>query len=80
MEAENSPNVDVDEIVQRILKIKLGELPPDAVSVEEMRQALAKSRAGYKASGEAVAKSKAAVKGPRTGRLNTDVLDDLFGE
>ena len=41
---ETPKEVDVVELTERVLKIRRGELPPDAVTTEELRAAVSKQR------------------------------------
>lgn len=56
---ETPKEVDVVELTERVLKIRRGELPPDAVTTEELRAAVSKQRTIF---AEGVTKESAAKK------------------
>lgn len=74
--------VDPNEIAEKIRKMRRGELPPDAVSIETLRAAIQATQKRFAVSGEAVEKVKATRKtaAKASGKIDTSVLgDDLFG-
>lgn len=59
--------VNVDELIQRIQAVRRGELPSDAVSIDELRAALEAQRQRFSTSAKA-AESTVKAKGSSTRR------------
>ena len=81
MSTDELPQVDPNEIVERLKKIRRNELPPDAVSPAELRAALAAQRTRFNTTGEAASEKKERKVAARksSGRLDLSVLgDDMF--
>lgn len=61
--------VDLDAITQKVLAIRRGELPPDAVTTEELRAAIAQQREVFAAGAQAKA-AKATAKAAKAKAVN----------
>lgn len=73
MSLEQPTQVDLDELTSRILAIRRGELPADAVTAEELRAAIQIQRERFKAGGE-----KAAAKKSSTPKKSSATIDFTF--
>jgi hypothetical protein len=58
-----APALNLEELTQRVLAIRRGELPPDAVTTDELRQAVAMQRKAFAVGADAV---KAKAEKPKT--------------
>lgn len=68
--------VDVDNIISRIQAVRRGELPDDAVSIEELRAAIEAQRSNFRNSANAVA-TKAEGKTAKSSGKKTIIVPDL---
>lgn len=70
--------VDIDDVIRRIQAVRRGELPDDAVSIEELRAAVQAQRSRFASTGQAATASDTTAAGtPKRKKAPTLVVPNL---
>lgn len=70
--------VDIDDVIRRIQAVRRGELPGDAVSIEELRAAVQAQRSRFATTGQAATSSDTTAAGtPKRKKASTLVVPNL---